>query len=146
MEDFWRWDPFREFSLIRDTMSDIFGDLFSRRLMPARIVWQPAMDIYRDGNNIVMETSLPGMKKEDVNISFDDGVLTVSGEMKEEKEKKEEDYYYKERRTGSFSRSVAMPEEINAEGIKAEMKDGVLKVTMPLKEQAKSKKVKIEIK
>ncbi|MCL5036107.1 MAG: Hsp20/alpha crystallin family protein [Chloroflexi bacterium] len=147
--EFWGWDPLTEFPMMRNMMKDFFGNMFRGGMMPAgemMMKWQPAMDIYKKDNNIVVEASLPGMKKEDINIDISDGMMTISGEMKEEKEVKENDYYYKERHSGTFSRSMMIPEDIRMDNIDAEFKDGLLKVTMPMTAPEKARKKKVEIK
>jgi HSP20 family protein len=142
--ELWSWDPFNELAALRDGMNDIFNSLF-KGVTPSAYVWQPAMDIYQDDNHIVLETALPGMKKEDINIDVQKDSITVSGEMKRSKEVKQENYYSQERRYGKFSRTLAFPEEVDVNGVKAQFKDGVLKVTLPLKESEKTKKVKVVV-
>ena len=142
LHDMWGWE-----SMIHNFMRDFFGDMTRGRMHPGMemMTWQPAMDIYRKGDNIMVEASLPGIKKEDINIDISDGMMTVSGEMKNESEVKEDDYYYRERHEGKFSRSMMIPEDVRMDDIKAEFKDGLLTVTMPMAMPEKSKKMKVEI-
>ena len=149
-EDFWSWDPFRELSMIRDDMDELLKNIFKMPMMTqtpmmSGMTWQPAMDIYEENGNMIMETPLPGMKKEEIDISIQDNKLTISGEMKREKEIKEENFYSKERRMGNFSRTVTLPKEVKADKIKAEFKDGILKIKLPMAAPEKQKKVKVKV-
>jgi len=109
--------------------------------------WSPSMDIYQDkNNNLVYETSMPGMNKNNINISVTDNFMTVSGETVTNNEVKEGNYYYKESRTGKYTRTVPLPENCNPDKIKAEYKDGILKITMPMNKSEKTKTVKVDVK
>ena len=103
----------------------------------------PRIDIKDKKDAIEVKAELPGMNEEDVEIEIADGVMTISGEKKAEKEESEEGYYYKESHTGTFSRSFTLPAEVKEEKAEAEMKNGVLKVTIPKIEPKKATKVKI---
>jgi HSP20 family protein len=92
--------------------------------------WTPAVDVVTKDNDMVIRAELPGMKRDDVEVSFHNGVLTISGERKEEEEHKDAGYLVKERRYGSFRRSMTLPEGIDEEKIKANFKDGLLEVTV----------------
>jgi len=98
-----------------------------------------AVDVYEEGKNIVAEMQLPGIDPEKVNISVEDGYLVVSGSREEEKEKKEKHYYSKEIRRGSFERAVRLPSAVVADKAEATYENGVLKVTVPKKEEQKGK-------
>ncbi len=106
----------------------------------------PAIDVYQDNDNLVVETSLPGIDPKNIDISVENDVLTISGETKEKKEVKKEDYYRKEIREGSFSRSVILPVPVKGTKAKAEYDSGVLKVVLPKAEEAKPKKISVNIK
>jgi HSP20 family protein len=126
-------DPFREFDRF-------FDDL------PASANNQgfvPALDVYQDKDNIIVETSLPGIDPEKVNISVQNDVLIIEGQSEKKTEVDDKDYYRKEIRSGSFHRSVALPASVNGENAKAEYKDGVLKIVIPKEEKAKPKQIKI---
>lgn len=146
--DMWGWEPFMEVPMMRNFMRDFFGDMMKNWTTQGRemMTWQPAMDIFKKGENIVVEASLPGMKKEDISIDISDGMMTISGEMMNETEVNKDDYYYKERHEGKFSRSIMLPEEVRTENINAEFRDGLLTVTMPMMAPEKAKKVKVDIK
>jgi HSP20 family protein len=102
------------------------------------------VDVYQDKDNVIVETEIPGVKSEDVDITVENDVLTISGNKQEKKEVKREDYYRKEMRCGSFSRSVILPMQVKSSEAKASFKDGVLKITLPKADEIKSKKIKIE--
>ncbi|PID52551.1 MAG: molecular chaperone [Candidatus Moraniibacteriota bacterium] len=106
----------------------------------------PAIDIYQDNDDLIVETSLPGIDPENVDISVENDVLTMSGETKDKKEIKREDFYRKEIREGSFSRSVILPVAVKGSEAQAEYDNGVLKVVLPKAEDAKPKKISVNIK
>lgn len=106
----------------------------------------PAMNVYQDKDNVIVETSLPGIDPEKVDISIENDVLTVSGKTEEKKEVKREDFYRKEIREGSFSRSVILPMGVKGEQAEAHYEKGVLKITLPKAEEAKPKKIAIKAK
>jgi len=106
----------------------------------------PAMDVYQDKDNVIVETPLAGVDPEKVDISVENDVLTVSGRTEEKKEVKREDYYRKEIREGSFSRSVILPMAVKAGEAQAESVKGILKITLPKAEEAKPKKIEIKVK
>ena len=101
------------------------------------------MDLAETKDGIELTVELPGLEEKDVNVSFDDGVLTVSGEKKFESEKKDKNYQFIERSYGSFSRSIALPEGVKADQIKASMTKGVLKVTVPTPAKTEAKKIEV---
>jgi len=106
--------------------------------------WRPAVDTYEEGNNIVIKAELPGVKKEDVSIDIKDNILTLRGERSSETEVKEENYYRKERSHGKFHRAFTLPDAVNPNNIEANYKDGILKITLPKSQEAKSKKIEIK--
>lgn len=106
----------------------------------------PAVDILDEKDQIRVKADLPGMKKEDIEVSAENNMLTIRGEKKEEKEVKEKDYVRSERYYGAFHRSFTLPAGIDAQKVNATYKDGVLEILLPKKEEAKSKQAKIEIK
>jgi len=108
--------------------------------------WSPSCDIYETENEIVVKAEIPGVKKEDVKLSMQDSVLTLSGERKFEEETKKENYVRVERGYGSFTRSFTLPPSVDAKKISAEFKDGLLEVKLPKSEQAKPKEVEIKVK
>ena len=107
--------------------------------------WIPAMDVVETEDHFVLRADLPGLSENDVNIELEDNVLTVSGERKAEHEQRGEGYYRVERAFGSFSRSLTLPEGVNAEAIQASFNNGVLEVRIPKPEQHKPRKVQISL-
>lgn len=108
--------------------------------------WIPSCDIYETKNEIVLKAEIPGVKKEDVKLSIQDNVLTLSGERKFEEETKKENYVRVERGYGSFTRSFTLPPSVDVKTIGAEFKDGLLEVKLPKLEQAKPQEVEIKVK
>ena len=125
----------------------LFDDFFN--LKPASMFdseWLPAVDVYEDETNIHIKADVAGIEEKDLDINLQDNVLTVSGKRNEEKkESSGRNCFVSERRFGSFSRSIALPEGINPENVKAELKNGVLKVSIEKPETDKAKKIKIDI-
>ncbi|MBN1438609.1 MAG: Hsp20/alpha crystallin family protein [Anaerolineales bacterium] len=143
-----RWEPIRELSGMRDMMDRLFDDNFTRPFSQA--LWDvasvPTMDLYQTADEIVLKMGLPGVKPEDIQISVANGVLTIRGEVKEEKEEKERAYHLRERRCGSFSRSVSLPSNVSADKSTADFEDGVLTLTLPKAEEAKAKTITVKAK
>ena len=134
-----RWDPFAELGELRTR----FDRMFDEWLDGHEREWTPAIDVVRDDGNLVVHAELPGIKPEEVRIEVEDDILTVSGEHEERKEEKDKHYVRRERRYGSFSRSMALPPGVDASKIKAKTHDGVVEVTIPLPKEAKKETVKI---
>lgn len=125
-----------------------FPSLFGRdRWLPLRplSMRMPSVDVYEEKDAVVAKAELPGMKKEEIEVSLVGETLTIKGEKKEDKEVKDDDYYRRERSYGSFLRSVGLPCEVKSEDIKASFKDGVLEIRMPKTEEAKKKTVAVKI-
>lgn len=105
----------------------------------------PAMDVYQEGDNVVAKVALPDINPENVHVSVENDVLTISGEVSHEEEVKREDFYRREIRRGSFSRSMILPMPVKASDTKAKYEKGTLIVTLPKAEEAKPKKINVEI-
>lgn len=134
------WRPFREVVSLRDAMDRLFEDSF---ITPKAVATMPKIDIKEKAESIIVKAELPGMTEEDVDVEIADGIMTISGEKKEEKEGKEEGYYYKESHSGTFTRSFTLPAEVKEDEAEAEMKAGVLTITLPKIQPKKATKVKI---
>ncbi|HXW59727.1 MAG TPA: Hsp20/alpha crystallin family protein [Solirubrobacteraceae bacterium] len=134
-----RWEPFAELGELRSRFDRMFDDLADTR---AR-AWAPAVDIQRDNGNIVVRADVPGIKPDEVSIEVEDDILTVSGQHEETKEDKDKQYLRRERRYGSFSRSMALPPGVAIGDIKAKTRDGVVEVTIPLPQKPEKQTVKI---
>lgn len=140
--------PFRGFRDMQSEMERMMGEVLGRYPRTAeRTEWTPAIDVTNEDGNLVIHAELPGMKREDVDVSVSHGVLTISGERKEEQERKDKGYLIRERRHGSFRRSMSLPEGVDESGIKASFKDGVLEVKIEGGAQAiepQPRKIEIE--
>lgn len=146
-----RWDPFRDLVGLQDRMNRMFDDSF-RGLGRGNAddwslggAWAPAVDIYEHNGNIVLKAELPGVNPKDVDVRLENNTLTLSGERKFDGEVKQDNYHRVERAYGSFTRSFTLPSVVDQEKIKADYKDGVLKVTLPKREEAKPKQISIEV-
>jgi len=135
-----RWDPFVELAELRSRFDRMFDDVASSR----ERAWTPAIDVVRDDGNLVLRADIPGIKPEEVKIEVEDDVLTVSGEHEESKEEKDKRFVRRERRYGSFSRSMALPAGVEAKKIKAKTHDGVVEVTIPLPKVPEKKRIEIK--
>ena len=105
----------------------------------------PSIDLFTEGDDVVVKAELPGMKKEDIDVSVTDNTITVSGEKREEEKVEKKDYYRLERSYGSFSRSFSLPAEVQTEKVTAKFKDGILEIRIPKTEEAKKKEKKVAV-
>jgi len=141
-----KWDPFRDLNLIQDRMNRLFDDAGRtwRNDEPAATTsWSPAVDIFETEGEIVVKAEVPGMDRKDITLNLERNVLTLKGERRFEKETKDENYHRIERSYGGFSRTFQIPATVDEEKIHAEYKEGVLKIVLPKKEQAKPKQIRI---
>ena len=138
-----RWEPARELQ----TMNRLFNTFFDSPSNggPALRRWIPAMDVTETDEQYVLRADLPGLSEDDVNVELDDNVLTISGERKSEHEQRNEGFYRVERASGSFRRSLTLPEGVDADAIQASFDSGVLEVRIPKPEQTKPRKVQISV-
>ncbi len=111
---------------------------------PRNMVYLPALDIYEDEDKIVIEADIPGVKKEDIKISVEDNILTIKAEKKKEEKAEEKDVVYEEIAYGLYAREIDLPHTVDTEKIEAEYKDGVLKISLPKKEEVKPKQIEIK--
>lgn len=144
------WRPFRELEEMERRFEDILGRPFLpavwRRIPTVEMGWAPAIEVFEKEDKFVVKAELPGMKEEDIDISVIGDTLTIKGERKAESEVKEEDYYCCERSYGSFSRSIAVPSNVDAKKIEASYEDGVLEVILPKAPEVKPKKISVSAK
>ena len=144
-----RWEPVRELNTLQSEMNRLFNTLFDTPAPNGGTSgvrrWIPAMDLVETDDGFVLRTDLPGLSEGDVNVELEDNVLTVSGERKSEHEERKEGYYRVERASGSFSRSLTLPEGVDPSGIKASFDRGVLEVRIPKPEERKPRKVAISV-
>jgi HSP20 family protein len=143
------WDPFRE-------LEELQNRLISGRRLPllkgdadveelALTTFTPRVDIAEDDKEYVVNVELPGVKKEEVKVSIENGVLTISGERKTEKEEKGKKFHRVEQTYGTFLRSFTLPESSSGEKISADFKDGILKVHVPKEEKARTKAIEVKV-
>ena len=139
-----RWEPPRDMLTLRQAMDRLLGESFVRplSLWPQLELADVPIDMYQTDKDVVVKATLPGVDAEDVDISISGDLLTIKGEHSEEEEVDEGDYIHKERRIGTFSRSVALPVSVDSNKADAVFDRGVLTVTLPKKEAAKAKKIK----
>jgi len=139
-----RWDPLSDMTSLQNEVNRIFsrvggGDVAERQ------AWMPSVDVVEAQDSIKLKVELAGMKPEDIKLEVDDNVLTVSGERRFEEEVREDKYYRIECRYGSFSRSIALPQNVATDEIDAAYENGVLEVTLPKVEEAKPKRIAVTI-
>ena len=140
-----RFEPFRGTTL-QDQINRLFNDAFDRTSEEASITtWAPAVDIFETEHELVVKADLPDVKPEELDIRVENNILTIRGERKFEKKVTEDKYLRVERSYGSFSRSFSLANTVNAEAIKAEYKNGVLTLTIPKREEAKPKQIKVNV-
>jgi HSP20 family protein len=140
-----RWDPFREMERLTERMERLFEEFFPtlRREEEREFVWAPAVDVYENDKAYVVEVDLPGLRKEDVRVTVQDGVLTIQGERRLAREEKGVDYHRQERFYGKFLRSFTVPETVDVDRISAEFKDGVLRLTLPKREPTAGRVIEV---
>ena len=146
-----RWEPFRDLMSLQDRMNRLFDESYrGNRTGDADEwalggSWAPAVDIYEQDGNIVMKAELPGVDPKAVDIRLENNTLTLRGERKLDKEVKQDSYHRVERSYGAFSRSFTLPTVVDQGNIKAEYRDGVLKLTLPKREEAKPRQIQINV-
>ncbi|HSC78107.1 MAG TPA: Hsp20/alpha crystallin family protein [Candidatus Acidoferrales bacterium] len=141
-----RWDPFRELTTLQDRMNRLFQEAplpSNEALMTTGFV--PAVDVYEDEQAITVKMEIPGIEMKDLDVRLENNTLTVKGERKFEKEEKEENFHRIERRYGAFSRSFTLPNTIESEGVVADCENGLLKIRLPKKAEAKPKQIKVQV-
>lgn len=134
-----RWEPFAELGEMRTRLDRMFDEWLDGH----ERAWTPAIDVVREDDHLVLRADLPGIKPEEVKIEVEDDFLTVSGEHRESNEEKDKQYVRRERRYGSFTRSMRLPAGVDAKKIKASTREGVVEVTIPLPSEAKKEPVRI---
>jgi HSP20 family protein len=138
------WRPF-EFDRIRREMDRLWDSFLEGGSMRKAGEWLPSIDVSETKSDLVIKAELPGMDPKEIDISMNNGLLTIKGEKKHEREEKDENYHLVERSYGSFTRSVRLPKEVQGDKITASFKNGVLRVTLPKSEEAKKKEIKIKV-
>jgi HSP20 family protein len=141
-----RWDPFQEAMTLREAVNR----LFEESMVPSASVrngggFAPALDLSESADSYTIEASVPGLKAEDLNITFENGVLTISGEVRQSEESKERNYHRVERRYGRFSRSVNLPTSVRGDAISAKLENGVLMLNVPKAEEVKPRRITVNV-
>jgi HSP20 family protein len=144
-----RWDPFRELEEVSDRLNRMFARPAASRTNGKENMivadWTPSVDISETEGEYLIKAEIPDVKKEDVKVRVENGVLTIQGQRKQEKEEKGTQYHRIERSYGSFARTFSLPEVIEEDKVKAEFKDGVLNLHLPKSEKAKPKAIEIMV-
>jgi len=144
-----RWnDPFREFAHLQNRINRVFSDAYGQNDegLTTSGSWVPPVDIYQNGDHeIVLKAELPDLTREDIDITVDNGTLTIKGVKKLANEVKDEQYHRIERQYGSFSRSFSLPQTVDSAKVGADYKNGVLTVRLPLREEAKPRQIKVDV-
>ena len=139
-----KWDPWREINRAQEEMARLFDDRFVLRAGES-LGWTPATDIYEDEEGLSLKFELAGVEPKDVDIRFENGVLTIKGERKLEQEEKKENYHRVELSYGAFNRSFSLPPTVDADKIRAESNSGMLVVHLPKKADAKPKSIQVKV-
>jgi HSP20 family protein len=141
------WSPFNRLTSLRDEVNRLFDISFPGYSRDTSFFsgWSPALDVNQDKDHVYVKVELPGMRKEDINISLHEGMLTISGERKHEDEVKNGESFRSERFFGKFHRSVSLPTQVDNNNVKASYKDGLLVVTIPKAEEAKPKQIEVNV-
>ena len=133
---------------LRDELDRLFGTPFAELTHASRFFdgWTPAEDLYEDKDNFVVKAELPGMKREDIEVSLHEGALTVSGERKSEEKHTDAETRREESFYGRFQRTIALPKAVKADAVAARYQDGVLTITLPKSEEVKPKQIEVKVK
>lgn len=141
-----KYDPFRELRSLQDEMNRLFMTNLPRSVAQEDLAsggWSPNVDIYESENEIILEAELPGLSREDFEVSIENNVITLRGNREFNKREEGDNYHRVERAYGAFTRSFSLPRSISAESTTADFRNGVLKVSLPKREEAKSRKIEV---
>lgn len=141
------WESLGHLSSLRDEIERFFEAPLAALASPTHLLsgWSPSLDVYENKETVTVKAELPGMKKEDIEITLHDGMLSISGERKTRDEHKDAEVYRSETFVGRFQRSVGLPAPVSSDKVKAQYKDGVLTVTLPKTEEAKPKQIEVSV-
>ncbi len=141
------WPGFGRLTDLRDEIDRLFEAPLAELARTSQILsgWTPALDMHEDKDNVYVRVEVPGMRREDIDLSLHEGSLSISGERKQEKTYDEAEVYRAERFFGRFQRTVTLPTSVAADKVKAQYKDGVLTVTLPKAEEAKPKQIEVNV-
>ena len=141
------WPGFGRLTDLRDEIDRLFEAPLTQLARGSHLLsgWSPALDIYEDKDNLFVKVELPGMKREDIDVSLHEGTLSISGERKGESKFEDAEVYRAERFVGRFQRTVTLPTPVAADKVKAQYKDGILAITLPKTEEAKPKQIDVNV-
>jgi HSP20 family protein len=141
------WPGFGQLTSLRDEIDRLFETPLAELTHGSQLLsgWTPALDMYEDKDNVYVRAELPGMKKEEIDLSLQNGALSVSGERKQESKFENAEVYRAERFIGRFQRTITLPTSVAADKVKAQYKDGILTVTLPKTEEAKPKHINVNV-
>jgi len=140
-----RWDPFQEMLNLRRTVDRLFDNVAPDHDWPQSAMWDLAVDMVENKDDFVVKASVPGINADDIDISYADDTLTIKGEIKQENEVKEDQYHLRERRYGSFARSITLPTKIKGDAIEASYQNGVITLRLPKAEEVKPRRIAIKV-
>lgn len=145
MSNLTRWDPFREVMSFRSAIDRMFDETFFNRQadFEGQLGWSPLLDVAETVDEFLVKASLPGIEPDDLEITYNNNVLTIKGETQAERELEEQRYHLRERRSGSFSRSISLPNTVDADHIQASYTAGVLTLHLPKLEEAKPRRIQV---
>jgi len=141
------WPTFGRLSSLRDEIDRLFEAPLAEFARGSQLLsgWTPALDVFEDKDNVIVKAELPGMKKEEIEVSLHDGTLSISGERKNESKFEDAEIYRAERFVGRFQRSVSLPTSVASDKVSAQYKDGILTITLPKTEEAKPKQIDVKV-
>lgn len=141
------WQNFGQLSELRNEIDRLFESPLTELVRASGLLssWTPALDVYEEKDDIVVRAELPGMKKEEIDVSLHDGSLSISGERRNEKKFEDAEVHRTERFVGRFQRTVALPTPVAGDRVKAQYKDGILTITLPKTEEAKPKQIDVQV-
>jgi HSP20 family protein len=147
MNNLTRWDPFNDMLTLREAMSQLFEESVVPPSMTRRGQggFVPALDLSETADGYLVEVAAPGIKPEDVQITLENNVLTIKGELRQETEDKQRNYHRVERRYGAFQRTIALPSSVKADAIKAELSNGILRLDIPKAEEVKPRRIDVKV-
>ena len=140
-----RWDPFQEMLNLRRTVDRLFDNVSTDHELAQPSLWGLAVDVVENKDDFIIKASVPGINPDDLDISYADDTLTIKGEIKSDNEVKENQYHLRERRYGSFTRSISLPTKIKGDAIEASYQNGVITLRLPKAEEVKPKRIAIKV-
>ena len=141
------WPTFGRLTSLREEIDRLFEEPLAELARGSRLLsgWTPALDIFEDKDNLFVKAELPGMKREEIQVSLHDGSLSISGERKSETKHEDAEVYRSERFVGRFQRTVTLPAPVSGDKVKAQYKDGILTITLPKTEESKPKQIEVSV-